>query len=234
VTVNRAYRLRVEAIGSWIRGYIDGELLVEAVDRSMRDGRPALVTSGAQADFDNVVVTPSPLTPLFVETFDDQFLNPHWQVVSGLWNHVQPVDPETFQIHGYYEQTSAQLNGRVLAGADTHDQVVASDAWSGALAPGASYGLMARYVAMGTSTICASARTISFRCGKSSTARRSSWIERRSLFGRAHGTACGWKYSAMRCAAISTVASSSPHAISRIRWASMGLRHSGRLRGSTT
>ena len=82
------YRLRIEAIGSRIRGYVNGELVVEARDRALRRGSPGLATSGARADFDNVVVTPSPLMSLFFDDFGGQFVHEDWQIEAGVWDHV--------------------------------------------------------------------------------------------------------------------------------------------------
>ena len=226
---SRPYRLRIEAIGSRIRGYVDGELRVEAVDRTMRTGRPGLITSGAQANFDgNVVATPSPLTTLFADTFNGQFVNDHWQVVSGLWNHAIAGS------QGLYAQTSTQVQGRVLTGVDTHDQVMEAEASSGALTAGASYGLMARYSGDGNFYYLRVGENNQISLQSSSTAPRSSWIARRSLSAPAHGTDCGSRCWAMHCAGTWTVASSSKRAISRTWRASTGSRLSGRLRSSIT
>lgn len=149
VGVNRPYRLRIEAIGTRIRGYVDGELLVEAVDGALRDGRPGLITHRATADFDTVIASPTPLTTLFADNFNGQFVNSHWQVVSGLWDHIVEFDPQTQQTLGRYVQTMTQGHARVLGGVSTRDQVVEADTSSDQLAQGVWYGLTARYVSDG-------------------------------------------------------------------------------------
>ena len=65
VTANQTYRVRLESIGSLQRVFIDGVLQFSLVDRELKHGRAALLTYRASADFDNVVVTPSPKTQLF-------------------------------------------------------------------------------------------------------------------------------------------------------------------------
>jgi hypothetical protein len=149
VVTNRPYRVRIEAIGTRIRGYVDGERLVEAVDSSLGTGSPGLITYGATADFDTVVVTPSPLTTLFADDFDSQSINPHWQVLSGDWNHIINVDPVTSRIIGSYRQSLSQGYGRVLGGVNTFDQVIEADATRPSLSSGAWYGLIARHVSDG-------------------------------------------------------------------------------------
>ena len=52
-TPGTAYRLRLEAIGSSLRLYINGTLMVERQDATLPTGRYGLITSSASADFDN-------------------------------------------------------------------------------------------------------------------------------------------------------------------------------------
>jgi pectate lyase len=51
------YALRLEAFGSDLRGYLDGELAVTATDQTFPTGRIGLATRYASAAFDDVVVT---------------------------------------------------------------------------------------------------------------------------------------------------------------------------------
>ena len=53
VTPGTSYRVRLEAIGSDLRLYVNGRLLAEAVDSAIPQGRYGLVTYRAAADFDN-------------------------------------------------------------------------------------------------------------------------------------------------------------------------------------
>ena len=150
VELNRIYRLRIEAIGSRIRGYVNGELLVEARDRALRRGSPGLTTSGARADFDNVVVTPSPLTSLFIDDFEGQFVHENWQIDSGVWRHVFDGSLPWSENRSHYAQTLTRGGARVLGGVDTRDQVIEADAFApAALTSDAWYGVMARYSGAG-------------------------------------------------------------------------------------
>jgi hypothetical protein len=52
VATNTSYNVRVEAIGSWIRMYVGGWLMVERQDDSLKTGKYGLVTNDASATFD--------------------------------------------------------------------------------------------------------------------------------------------------------------------------------------
>ncbi|MFG3708914.1 family 16 glycoside hydrolase [Micromonospora sp. NPDC047670] len=56
VTVGAWATLRLEAVGSSLRGYVDGALLVQATDATFAAGRIGLATSYASATFDDVEV----------------------------------------------------------------------------------------------------------------------------------------------------------------------------------
>jgi hypothetical protein len=53
VTPGTSYRVRLEAIGSELRLYVNGRLLAEGVDSALPTGRYGLVTYRATAQFDN-------------------------------------------------------------------------------------------------------------------------------------------------------------------------------------
>jgi pectate lyase len=57
VTAGTSYRVRMEAIGSSLRLYVNGRLLAEAVDAAIPQGRYGLVTYRAAAEFDNFIAT---------------------------------------------------------------------------------------------------------------------------------------------------------------------------------
>jgi len=48
------YRLRLETIGTQVRAYVNGKLLIEAVDPQPSIGRIALDTQNTLADFDDI------------------------------------------------------------------------------------------------------------------------------------------------------------------------------------
>jgi hypothetical protein len=71
VAINTDYRLRLEAAGDRLRVFVNGVKVLEAHDAALSHGRAALITYMAKADFDNVVVTPSPSTPIYTDRFNN-------------------------------------------------------------------------------------------------------------------------------------------------------------------
>jgi hypothetical protein len=57
VAVNNHYRLRLEAVGTKLRAYVWSELIAEADDSSIGEGRYGFATGNAAALFDTLVVT---------------------------------------------------------------------------------------------------------------------------------------------------------------------------------
>jgi hypothetical protein len=131
--LGRRYRLRVEAIGTLIRAFVNGALVLEAVDESHTQGRAALLTWRARADFDNVVVTPNPLITVF-----DTIVNENdWTKEFGVWNAIEDK----------FVQTSTSGKGRAITGISTDDMIVQARARAtSALLAGGWFGVMARHI----------------------------------------------------------------------------------------
>jgi hypothetical protein len=131
--LGRRYRLRVEAIGTAIRAFVNGELVLEASDKSHTQGRAALLTWGARADFDNVVVTPNPLITLFHTIVNEN----HWTKEFGVWNAIEDA----------FVQTSTSGKGRAITGISTDDMIVQVRARATSpLVSGGWFGVMARHI----------------------------------------------------------------------------------------
>jgi hypothetical protein len=116
VTLNRSYRVRLEAIGTRLRLFVDNRLLAEASDRSHRQGQAGVIMFRTRADYDNIVVSANPLTPLVSHTFgneEDTHLN--WQTL-GTW--ITDFSATT------YNQTSTAGSARAITGIPTGSQVV--------------------------------------------------------------------------------------------------------------
>lgn len=146
VAPNKTYRLRLEAIGARIRGYVNGELVVESVDRGIRNGNAGLITSGTRANFDNVVITPSPLLPLFLDNFEGQFVHDLWRTVSGEWEHIHEYTGPNGEQRAHYAQTALSGIAQAIGGVDTGDQVIEVEVSApSSIRPNAWYGTIARY-----------------------------------------------------------------------------------------
>lgn len=146
-TLNRIYRLRLESVGSRQRVYVDGVRVLEALDSELTQGRPALLTHRAAADFDNVIASPSDVATLWWRTgttvCDEFCALVEWQTADGDWSWQQDSTNE------YFTQNLLTTAGRAPAGAVTRniDQLVESRvrlrAWGPANDPW--IGLLARY-----------------------------------------------------------------------------------------
>jgi pectate lyase len=64
VTPGVTYRLTLEVVGSWLRAYVNGQLLMEGPDSTFASGRAGLLTYFSDVSFDNVHADPSPNAPV--------------------------------------------------------------------------------------------------------------------------------------------------------------------------
>jgi hypothetical protein len=146
VAINTDYRLRLEAAGDRLRVFVNGVKVLEAHDAALRHGRAALITYKAKADFDNVVVTPSPSTPIYADRFYN-FNSVDWdETPTGTW-----LAPVFDDLGGGYSfglrQTSVGGDARIATGVPTDDQVVQFTAIPRSFAGNDRwFGVMARYV----------------------------------------------------------------------------------------
>lgn len=146
VTLNRTYNLRFEAIGTWLRVYVDGTLVTQARDSSLTHGLAGLRTYRVAADFDNIVISPEP-TGWLHYSFLDYYFDPdvpdyvpperrQWATSgSGTWTF--PVDRTV------WAQTSTAADARAVAGFDMQNTALntrlravsfnGSDRWFGVL-----------------------------------------------------------------------------------------------------
>jgi hypothetical protein len=141
VTLNRQYRLRLESIGGTHRVYVDGALLLDAdVADAPSAGSAGVIMNRARADFDNVMVTPSPLTTVFTQDFASTSPGGWTLSGSGQWGVAD----------GVYSQNSVAAEARAVIGGPTSDQVVEARirpiAWSTAGTAEPWAGVLARYV----------------------------------------------------------------------------------------
>jgi hypothetical protein len=139
VTLNRAYRLRLEAVGTWIRGYVDGQLRVQARDALHKHGTPGVRMYRAATDYDDVAITPNPQITLFRDDFNDDPAQP-WTTHNGTWSEVA----DGSQV---FAQTSLTGDGRVTSGVPADDQAIQVRAKANTFAAGGErwFGVMARF-----------------------------------------------------------------------------------------
>lgn len=158
IVPGQTYRVRLEAAGSQIRLYINDVPRLDAVDTDLSHGQAALLTYRTQADFDNVVVSSSPLLALFADAFyvappPDAPPSPSlWvETGTGVWGHPpeEPSDPDFPDDYAHlrnYRQTSINGGARSHVGVSTDNQSVQTRVVPTAMAGTGWFGVMARYL----------------------------------------------------------------------------------------
>jgi hypothetical protein len=115
--VNRSYRLRLESVGTLHRVYLDGRLLLDVDSTGPTHGRAALLTDRAAADFDNVVVSPSPTATIYANDFEGGSAGPWTHGGLGFWNLWTGAST-------VYNQSSIAGDARASIGVPADDQSV--------------------------------------------------------------------------------------------------------------
>jgi hypothetical protein len=138
VNVNRKYRLRLESIGSTHRVFRDDRMVLRVNDSALETGAAGIIMNRARAEYDNVIVSPSPFTTIYTRNFSGSQAG-SWYSWEGRW---QSVD-------GVYRQSYDGGYARTRVGADTDDQIVQvrvrptkfvePDNWVGILLRGTAY-----------------------------------------------------------------------------------------------
>jgi hypothetical protein len=135
LVAGRAYKLRLESIGTLHRVVLDGRVVLSARDAAFGSGVAGILMNRAAADWDNVTVTPNAFATLFADDFSAP-QNDRWSQNFG-----------TRQAGGYL--TLQKLTGRndAVAGVLTEDQVVRARIRPVSFADPADWiGLAARWV----------------------------------------------------------------------------------------
>jgi hypothetical protein len=143
VTLNRNYRVTLEAVGTLLRAYVDGRLMVQAHDSSLSHGRAGVQMYKTSADYDNVVVSPSRFTSLFKAEDHPGSMFPWTTGENSTWTTVEDGSTRV------YEQSAVDTTTpRATVGVDTDDQILAARAKAVSFGTSANawFGLIARYV----------------------------------------------------------------------------------------
>lgn len=121
ISLNRTYRVRLEAIGTNLRLFVDDELLLHATDDAHSEGRAGVLMYKAAAEFDNVIVSSSPRTVLAAYGYSGEAESTErWEDELGVWERM--YDPSVAE--DVYVQSSTTGDARLIGGIDTDDQVL--------------------------------------------------------------------------------------------------------------
>jgi hypothetical protein len=150
VALNQTYNVRLEAIGTRLRVFVNGQQRLEAIDSYLRHGQAALLTYRTRADFDNVVITPNSFARLFGDAF--HFANPTTWIRTGDGTWIDPPEepsdpdyPDPYANQRNFSQTSTAGGARAHTGVATADQIVQTRVRPNTLTPTGWFGVMARY-----------------------------------------------------------------------------------------
>lgn len=145
VALDRTYRIRLEAVGTFINVHVNGQRVMQASDDSLDQGQAAVMMYRTRADYDNLIVTPNPYLRLFQTDFSgtagpDIF---PWTAPAGHWTFTREGSPSSI-----FTQTTATGGARAVTGVDAEDQIVQVRARADSFGAGTNrwFGLMARYV----------------------------------------------------------------------------------------
>ena len=132
ISAGADYRLRLEAIGTTLRAYVNGVEWLKVVDSSLRHGQAALMMYKTAADYDNVIVSPSPQTTLFTD--DVNYFPDAWTPVAGQWSLLRV-------------QSSTAGGASAYTGNSNTDQSIYARVQETAIGSGTQpwFGLLARY-----------------------------------------------------------------------------------------
>lgn len=142
VTLNKNYRLRLQAIGTYIKVYVDGVAVpqLEVSDAELRQGQAGVMMYRARADYDNVVVSPNPHTRVFNTGFGGGSGTYPW-VTTGRWTLEREGDLFATIV---FRQSDLSGGARAVTGVAIDDQIVSvttrplafsgNDRWFGVVA----------------------------------------------------------------------------------------------------
>lgn len=140
VVLNRNYRLRLEAVGTLLRVYIEGRLALQAHDTELTHGHAGVALYRTRADFDNVILSQNPNLALL----DQRIFRPlefRWSLGPGVWTDV-------FTNNQRLVQHDTSDGARAVTLVDAENQIVQTRAFATSFAAGTGsrwFGVMARY-----------------------------------------------------------------------------------------
>jgi hypothetical protein len=120
LVLGRRYRFRLEAIGSRLRAFVNDQQVAEVIDAAHAQGRAGLTMYRARTDYDNVIVTSSPQTDLFVDGTFGETQRP-WRTIApaNAWSVATLSNGERV-----YRQSLISGGPRTVNGGPTGDQSV--------------------------------------------------------------------------------------------------------------
>ncbi len=120
VAPNTTYRLALEVVGTTLKGYVNGQLKLQASDATFASGAPGLLTYFTEVAFDDVHLDPTPISPVLA-TDDFEHGATAWVAEAGTWS----VESANSQV---YRQADPAAPARAVTGQPGWaDQIVELD-----------------------------------------------------------------------------------------------------------
>lgn len=145
VTPNTTYRLRLEVIGTSLKGYVNGQLKISASDTTFTAGTAGLLTFFTDVSFDDVHIDPTPLSPVLAADNFEAGNAAGWTAEAGAWSVATASGTQV------YRQADAAATARAVIGQPTWtNQLIELDVRPQSFgSPGGWAGLLFRYVDAG-------------------------------------------------------------------------------------
>jgi hypothetical protein len=138
VVPNTTYRLRLEVVGTMLKGYVNGQLKIQGTDTTFASGTSGLVTFFTDVAFDDVHLDPTPLSPVLVADDFESGGAAAWTPETGAWSVTSTSGTQV------YRQADSAPVARAITGEGTWTDQIAeldvrpqsfgsSDGWAGFL-----------------------------------------------------------------------------------------------------
>jgi hypothetical protein len=122
VARHRGAHFRLEAIGTWLRAYVNGDLLLQVRDDAHTHGKAGLALFRARADYDNVVISTNPQTVLLADSFSrtrDERLTPWETSPPNVWSYAVQGSGATV-----FSQSLTDVHSLAVNGGTAEDQSI--------------------------------------------------------------------------------------------------------------
>lgn len=141
VAIGTTYRLRLEVIGTTLKGYVNGQLKIQGTDTAFASGSAGLLTFFSDVVFDDVHLDPTPKSPVLAADDYEDGDAAGWTALAGAWSVASGATSQVFR------QTDESAAAIALGGGSGGRQIIEVAAKPLSFAGEAAWiGCVARYV----------------------------------------------------------------------------------------
>jgi hypothetical protein len=110
VTLGTTYRLRLEVVGSMLKGYVNGELKIQGTDTTFASGPAGLLTFFSDVAFDDVHIDPTPTSPVLAADDFEAGNAESWTTSSGTWSVANDAGSQVYRQTDTFDTAFALSN----------------------------------------------------------------------------------------------------------------------------